>query len=202
MATLGLFPLELVLLPGERVPLHIFEPRYKELINECLSLGTEFGVLLADDSGNREVGTKASIVDVLERLPDGRLNILVEGRERFRVVQNTSGRSFATAETAEVLDEGGPPGEEAVGACLVAYQRLAEVAEVPLGELEPGAENLAFRIAASLTFSLESKQELLEMSSEDDRLIRVRELLEIAAVGLHRRLIQQRASLNGQVKGP
>jgi Lon protease-like protein len=202
MATLGLFPLELVLLPGERVPLHIFEPRYKELVNECLSLGTEFGVLLADDAGVREVGTKAAIIDVLERLPDGRLNILVEGRERFRVVQNTGGRSFATAETADVVDEAGLPSEETVSSCLVAYQRLSEVAEVPLDELDPGSENLAFRIAATLTFSLESKQELLEMASENERLTRVRELLEIAAVGLHRRLVQQRASLNGQVKEP
>src|SRR6476619_38938 len=83
---IGLFPLGLVLLPTERVPLHIFEDRYRELIGECIELEREFGLLYADDAGLREVGCRAGVLDVLERFDDGRMNIVVEGRERFRVV--------------------------------------------------------------------------------------------------------------------
>src|SRR5919206_377127 len=65
MSEIGLFPLQLVLLPSERVPLHIFEPRYKELIGECLEEGLEFGLLLEDESGRREIGTRAAVVEAL-----------------------------------------------------------------------------------------------------------------------------------------
>src|SRR6516165_8744487 len=82
---IGLFPLELVLLPSERVPLHIFEPRYKELIGECLRSGEEFGLVLQDEQGRREIGTKAVVVEVLQVFDDGRMNVVVEGHERFRL---------------------------------------------------------------------------------------------------------------------
>ena len=89
---IGLFPLELVLLPTERVPLHIFEERYKELIGECMALDRTFGLVFADERGLREIGTLAAVTAVLERFDDGRLNILAEGRERFRLVALTRGR--------------------------------------------------------------------------------------------------------------
>ena len=73
MAEIGLFPLELVLLPTERVPLHIFEPRYKELIGECLRSGDEFGLVLEDEQGRREIGTRAAVVEEMQEIdePDG-----------------------------------------------------------------------------------------------------------------------------------
>ena len=85
MAEIGLFPLGIVLLPTERVPLHIFEPRYQELIGECLDADEEFGLVYADEDGVREIGTRARVTEVLERFDDGRLTILVEGGLRFRV---------------------------------------------------------------------------------------------------------------------
>jgi Lon protease-like protein len=97
MSELGLFPLNLVLLPGEQAPLHVFEPRYRELIGECLDENEEFGLVLADDDGIREVGTRAGVIEVVEQFEDGRLNVVVEGRERFRLVELTEGRPFATA---------------------------------------------------------------------------------------------------------
>ena len=109
MDEIGLFPLGMVLLPSERVPLHVFEPRYRELIGECLEDDLEFGLVLADDDGLREVGTRAAITQVLDRFDDGRLNVLVEGRERFRLVTLTSGRSFQTGEVEPVDDEPGEP---------------------------------------------------------------------------------------------
>ena len=111
MDEIGLFPLGMVLLPTERVPLHIFEERYKELIDECIELEQEFGLVLQDDDGIREIGTRAAIVTVLERFDDGRLNVVVEGRDRFRVVALTSGRTFRTADV-EPLDDLEPDADE------------------------------------------------------------------------------------------
>ena len=110
MPQLGLFPLRLVAFPGERLPLHIFEPRYRELIAECLASGEEFGILLADDDGIRAVGTRVAIVELLEKLPDGRLNILVEGRERFRLAELSEGRSFNTGVVEPFVDDDDPAG--------------------------------------------------------------------------------------------
>src|SRR5207245_4713842 len=102
MTEIGLFPLGIVLLPTERVPLHVFEPRYKELIGECLDEESEFGLVLFDEDGLREVGTRAAVTDVMHRFDDGRLNVIVEGGERFRVLELTSGRSLQTAEVEAV----------------------------------------------------------------------------------------------------
>src|SRR5918992_2873968 len=109
MPEIGLFPLPMVLLPTEQVPLHIFEERYKELIGECIEEDRAFGLLYADADGIQEVGTSASIVEVLTRFDDGRMNVLVEGGERFRVLELTSGRSFQTGTTLPLLDDDDDP---------------------------------------------------------------------------------------------
>ena len=137
MPEIGLFPLELVLLPTERVPLHIFEPRYKELIQECLALGTEFGLLLEDEEGQREIGTRAAVIEVLQVFDDGRMNVVVEGRERFRVVEPTEGRPFATADVEPVVDEEDVPSAAEVEQSLSVFKRLAEAAEVEIDEPIP-----------------------------------------------------------------
>ncbi len=201
MEELGLFPLGIALLPGERVPLHIFEPRYKELIGECLAEGTDFGLVLADDTGMREVGTRAAIVEVLERLPDGRLNIVIEGGRRFRLVQLTEGRSFATAEVDELADEDETPTEDERARCLVAYDRVVEAAAADLDELDRDADTLAFQIAARIDLGTEVKQDLLELRSERERLLRLAPLLDRAADAVRReREIRERASSNGRVE--
>src|SRR5918997_2836461 len=104
MSELGLFPLGIVLLPTEQIPLHIFEDRYQELIGECLAEEREFGLVYADDAGLREIGTRAAVTEVLDRFDDGRMNIVVEGRDRFRLVELTEGRSFATGVVEPVAD--------------------------------------------------------------------------------------------------
>src|SRR4029079_18746362 len=85
ISDLPVFPLPLVLLPGELLPLHIFEPRYRELVGRCLAGPGPFGVVLDDDSGVREVGCLARDLTVLERLADGRLNVVVSGGEAGRL---------------------------------------------------------------------------------------------------------------------
>src|ERR687897_3616330 len=112
MDEIGLFPLGLVLLPTEQVPLHIFEPRYRELIGECLEAEEPFGLVYADDDGIREVGTLARVLEVTDRFEDGRLNIVVEGGERFRLVELTGGRSFQTGTVEPVVDRHDPPAPE------------------------------------------------------------------------------------------
>jgi len=195
-----LFPLELVLLPTERVPLHIFEPRYKELVNECLRAGSEFGILLSDGDGQREVGTRAAVVEVLQVFEDGRLNVVVEGSERFRVARPTGGRSFATAEVEAVEDEPDAARAGEVDAAMQAFDGLVEAAEAEVARPEPAAEGLSWALAARVEFGLAPKQELLELRSERARLLRVTELLEHATRGLVlERSVRERASGNGKV---
>ena len=124
---IGLFPLGLVLLPTEQVPLHIFEPRYRELIAECLEANQPFGLVYADDDGLRRTGTLASVVEVTERFDDGRLNIVVEGGGRFHLVELTDGRSFHTGTIEAIQDSDDPPSAEDLKRGLGLFSRLVEL---------------------------------------------------------------------------
>ena|SRR5215218_1754942 len=185
MAEIGLFPLGMVLLPGELVPLHIFEPRYKELIGECLAEDHEFGLILSDEQGLRSTGTRARVVDVLERFDDGRLNIVVRGGERFRLRNLTSGRSFQTGDVEPLEDADQPPSEDERARVRQLYERLADVAGEEVEELADGPE-LSFAVASRVDFGVEIKQKLLEQRSESTRLGYLAGLLETAAEALAR----------------
>jgi Lon protease-like protein len=196
---LGLFPLGIVLLPTERVPLHIFEPRYRELIGECIEEGIEFGLVYADENGVRELGTRARVDEVLEQFDDGRMNIVVEGGERFRVVKLTRGRPFMTAEVAEVDDvEGGEPESDVVARAVGAFRALAAAAEADAGDVDESEAQLSFRLAAQVELAPESKQELLELRSERRRLEMVADLLDaVRQVLIATRELGERAKKNG-----
>jgi Lon protease-like protein len=84
-----LFPLDVVLFPGTPLPLHIFEPRYKEMIAECRAQDRAFGVVRALEQGLADVGCTAEIVTVVKEYPDGRLDLVAEGRQRFEIVAST-----------------------------------------------------------------------------------------------------------------
>ncbi len=201
MGEIGLFPLPVVLVPGEQAPLHIFEPRYRELIAECLASGDDFGLVLADDDGMREVGTRAAVVEVVERFPDGRLNIVVEGRDRFRLLELTRGRPFATAEVDAVEDETDGPSDDERALCLAAYERVVQAADAELDELDRDADGLSFQIAARIDLGAEVKQGLLELRSERERVVQLAGLLDRAAEAVAReREIRTRASSNGRVE--
>jgi len=203
MGALGLFPLGLVLLPGEQVPLHIFEPRYQELIGESLELGAPFGVVYADDDGLRQVGTLARIAGVTERFEDGRLNILVEGGERFRLLDLTSGRSFVTANVEPFADQDDPADDTDIDRALALFGRLAELTESDVVAPERDTPELSFAIAGRFELSPELKQELLAESSERVRLVRLCELLGIAAETVERQKdVAARAQSNGKVHPP
>ena len=201
MPEIGLFPLELVLLPSERVPMHIFEDRYKELIGECLAEDGEFGLILEDSDGLRQVGTATGVVELIDTFDDGRMNVLVEGRHRFRVLGLTDGRSFQTADVEPLEDDGEPPAGDEIERTLAVFRHLVEVADAEQIEEPPVASpTLSFQLAARVDFGHELKQELLELRSEGERLRRLGELLELAAEALVReREVRERASGNGKV---
>jgi Lon protease-like protein len=197
MPVLGLFPLQVVLLPTEQTPLHIFEPRYKELIGDCLEGDEEFGLLLAEPDGMRTVGTRARIAQVLDELPDGRLNIVVEGGERFRLVELTDGRSFRTGEVEPYVDEEDEADAEDGDRALELFRRVAELAEAKAEAPEPSPQ-LSFEIAARIELPLELKQELLESRSEPERLRRLTQALDgIAELLKKQRELRDLGARNG-----
>lgn len=170
---LGLFPLGIVLLPGEVVPLHIFEERYKTLIGERLE-GGAFGIVLAGEDSVRECGTSARVAQLIEELDDGRMNVLVQGERRFRIVEirepDDPERDYLRAEVEFYRDaepEAAPALRDAV---LEVFGKVLALMEVE-GPQEPVGEGpLSFRVAAAVDFGAPLKQELLESLSEEQRL--------------------------------
>jgi Lon protease-like protein len=195
---LGLFPLGIVLLPTEVVPLHVFEERYRELIGECLELEREFGLVFADEDGVREVGTRARVAEVLERFDDGRLNVLVRGGERFRVERLTRGRSFLTAEVAPLEDEPAADDGDSAGRVVEAFRALAAAAGTEVEDPDDAEAALSFAVAARVELPVEAKQQVLESRSEPERRERVRELLDAAREAiLAARRLAEHAKRNG-----
>jgi Lon protease-like protein len=195
---LGLFPLGIVLLPTERVPLHIFEPRYRELIGECLEDDSEFGLVFADEDGVREIGTRARVAEVLERFDDGRLNVVVEGGSRFRVEELTRGRPFITAVVEPVEDEAGDVEHETAARAAGAFRALAALAGAETDAPDERSPQLSYELAAQVELAPEAKQDLLELRSEQERLELVAELLDVARQTLiATRELGERAKQNG-----
>jgi Lon protease-like protein len=188
------------LFPTEQIPLHIFEDRYQELIGECLEDEREFGLVFADEDGLREIGTRAAITEVLDRFDDGRLNIVVEGRERFRLVELTGGRSFQTA-IVEPVDEPADPAEAAdAERAFELFRKLIELTGAQVEEPEAEAELLSFELGGRFDFAPELKQRLLQLTSERERVKQLADLLEGAAEAVQREQeIAGRAASNGKV---
>jgi len=176
-----LFPLGLVLLPTEVVPLHIFEERYKTMVSECIEEEREFGIVWMSDAGLRDVGCTAEIAEVLERTEDGRSNILVHGSRPFRLVRRIDDMEYPAGDI-ELLEE---PGDEDVEAEVAeeARERYADlVARVTDTRPEQAelAELDSYRMAATVDFEPDLKQSLLEQRSEEGRLRMVAEMLTAA----------------------
>ncbi|HEX4678589.1 MAG TPA: LON peptidase substrate-binding domain-containing protein [Gaiellaceae bacterium] len=201
MPDLGLFPLPIVLVPTERIPLHIFEPRYRELVDECIALGEEFGLVLATGDGAvHEIGTRARIVQVLEVLDDGSMNIVIEGGERFRLLDLTSGRTFTTGIVEPVLDDDEPALSADVERALDVFSELAEASESDVDVPDPLSPVFDFEVAARVDFATDGKQRLLSMTSPRERMEALVGLLETALEAVRLELtLRERASRNGKV---
>jgi Lon protease-like protein len=170
---IGLFPLGLVLLPGEVIPLHIFEDRYKKLIGERLDEG-EFGIVLVEEDSVRECGTTARVAQLIEELDDGRMNILVEGVRRFRIVEvvtpDDAEADYLSAEVEYYRDSEPEASATAGEAVLDVFRKMLLLMDVENPEEPEGDGPLSFRIAAAVDFGAALKQELLESLSEEQRL--------------------------------
>jgi Lon protease-like protein len=195
-----LFPLGLVLLPGEVVPLHIFEDRYRQMIGECLDEQREFGILWLADDELKEVGCAARVTRVLERFDDGRLNILAEGTTPFRMERRIGDMAYPAGDVV-LLDDDPDTNDDALERARTAYADLVE--EVTDERPEPEALSAmgAYGMAATVDINPAAKQALLELRSEPARL----EQLEGLFAEALRRIktaarVAEQASGNGHLK--
>jgi Lon protease-like protein len=165
---LPLFPLEAVLFPGAPLPLHIFEPRYKEMIGELLQQRSPFGVVRAVDKGIAELGCTAEILEVTKRYDDGRLDIVSEGRRRFEIVSLDQERSFLRGEVVFFDDDPGrPPADEVKRLLELHHQALTLLGAEEQGQ--PDESQISFQVAGVMPFDLDFKQTLLGMRTESQR---------------------------------
>lgn len=198
-----LFPLQLVALPSELIPLHIFEDRYKAMIERCLEEPTEFGIVLVADDGLRPIGCACEIVEVLERFDDGRVNLVARGTRPFRIEARQDELPYP-AGVVEFLDDREEESDaDAAEEAHYAYAELVETAT----DRKPGPEEIdamsAYEMAATVEFDLDAKQGLLDVRSENARLKLVTRIFR----GALKRLefvdkAQARARSNGKIHLP
>jgi Lon protease-like protein len=195
-----LFPLGLVLLPQELVPLHIFEERYKLMIRECLDSDGEFGIVWLSDDGLRDIGCTARVTRVIERFDDGRLNILVEGAQPFRLLKRIDDMPYP-AGNVELLEDFDPSGDpELAERARARYAELVEKATEEKPDLDEIAELDAYGMAATVEHPPEAKQALLELRAENDRLRMVDEMFRTAIKRVaYAEEAAERAQTNGSV---
>lgn len=201
MSLLPLFPLDVVLLPGTPLPLHIFEPRYKELVSECLDRKKLFGVVRAKEEGVAEIGCTAEIITIAKKYPDGRMDIVTEGRERFEVIQVNQERSFLQAEVLYLQDEPGDATAEEIARALKLQGEISNLAGTQSAS-PPATETsrLSFNLIAPLPLDLDFKQTLLGMKSEAERVQAIISYFEAILPNLRRTVrVRQKAGGNGHV---
>lgn len=206
---LPLFPLDIVLLPEEPLPLHIFEERYKQMVGECLeakSSGTgqqEFGVVLGKDQEICRVGCTARIINLTRKYADGRMDIFTVGNRRFEILFTDTQSPYLRGGVQYFDDDTDTPGdaeaERAIELFRMAMQRIHKSSDMPIHFIQP-YRHLSFRIAAPLPLDLDFKQQLLMRRSESDRLQEVIRVVErlISQVDLVRKA-QARAGGNGDI---
>lgn len=210
---LPLFPLPLVLLPGTALPLHIFEPRYRQLLADCLEGDKRFGIVrLPEGVAEKDIapGTIGCIAEIVsnERLPDGRSNIVVRGAERFALVSFIASQRPYHMCTAELLEDEFEIGGELdtiAERVREMFRRVARAARTladdpdPLPELPDDAASLSFAITSMIDMGLDARQEILSSRSRLERLRHLDRVLS-AALGpiLARAQVHTRAKTNGR----
>ena len=199
---LPLFPLGLVLLPGEPVPLHIFEPRYREMVRVCLDGERPFGIVYASESRLAGVGTAARIERVVQRYDDGRLDIVAVGESRFEIVEIHRDLSYLSADVRDVADTGGDD-RAARQSAIARHLKLLEMAgEAPDPQRYQTEAPMSFVIGRNAGLDLDDKQGLLEMTTEAERVRALSEHLGALLVRLERsRELRDRARGDGLAEG-
>ncbi len=194
-----LFPLGLVALPSESVPLHIFEDRYLRLIAHCTEgEGSEFGIIWLSDEELKQTGCACLVEQVIERLPDGRMNILARGSRPFTLLERQDDLPYPAGVVEFAVEEPEEPDEDAGASARELYAEL--VAQATDRELTPDelAELDSYRMAGTVEFDLPDKQQLLELRSENDRL---RLLATLLGSAIERLELLERAQVRAQSNG-
>ena len=201
---LPLFPLGIVALPSELVPLHIFEERYRTMIGEGLENESEFGIVWVADDGLKATGCACEVSQVLERLPDGRMNIVCRGTRSFRLVEQVGDDPYPAAVVEWLDDKPEPVDRATLTAAQEAYNDLVEQATDEPAEPARVAAMSADEMAATVDFGLEAKQGLLDLRSENGRLRLLTRLFRAAIKRLeYAERAQERAQSNGKLRfGP
>jgi Lon protease-like protein len=195
-----LFPLNVVLFPGANLPLHIFEPRYREMVKACLQEKSEFGMLLSMPNGVARVGCTAEIVQVVKHYPDGRMDILTVGRAPFRVVDLFADNPLLEGHV-DYLEDREAPGNPSVQRVLVELYEACHTLiydDYPKNLQGTPTDELSFLVAGTLPMDLLWKQQILELRSESDRQERLVAYLREWAPHLQKsEAMRQRAGGNG-----
>jgi Lon protease-like protein len=195
-----LFPLGLVALPTELVPLHIFEERYKTMIGRCLDEGSEFGIVWMAEDGLRPIGCACEIAEVVERMEDGRINLIARGTRPFRIEARQEELPYPAGTVEFLTDRSEDPDADAAEAAHAAYADLVNEAtdrEADRAEIDAMS---AYQMAATVEFGLDAKQGLLDLRSETARLRLVTRLFRAALKRLDFvNRAQARARSNGRV---
>jgi Lon protease-like protein len=196
-----LFPLGLVALPHEQVPLHIFEQRYRTMIAECLEDDREFGIVWLSDDGLKGVGCACRVEQVLEEMEDGRLNILCRGTRPFRLLERVEHLPYPAGTVEWLVDKAEPADPATVEKARDAYAALVESATDEPADPDKLATMDAYAMAATVDFGLDAKQGLLDLRSENARLRLVSRLFRAAIKRLDFiERAQARARSNGKVR--
>jgi Lon protease-like protein len=196
-----LFPLGLVALPSEYIPLHIFEARYRTMVAECLERDRELGIVWLSRDELKPVGCAVAIERVLERMEDGRINILTRGTRPFRLIERQDDLAYPAGIVEFLGDRAEEPDEEAREAAREAYAELVREATDGEPEADLLAAMSAYDMAATVDFGLEAKQGMLELRSENARLRLLTRLMRAALKRLEFvDRAQTRARSNGKVR--
>src|SRR5260370_16929841 len=165
---ISLFPLNVVLLPGAELPLHIFEPRYRQMVKDCLEEKTEFGMVLSLDKGVARVGCTAEIVQVTKRYQDGRMDILTIGRAPFRVVELFTEDPLLEGQVDYLEDRESPAGPNVQRALVELFEACHTLIfdDYPKNLEGASTEDLSYLVAATLPMDLLWKQQILGLRSE------------------------------------
>lgn len=201
MSLLPIFPLDTVLLPGAPLPLHIFEPRYREMVAECLEQNRSFGIVRDKEGDVAQTGCTAEILAVTKKYDDGRMDIVTQGRERFEVIQLNQERAFLQAEVLYLHDEAGTASPEQVSQAMQLHGEILKLAGAEpekASEIDEG--RLSFYLAGSLPLDLDFKQALLETKSEAERLKALISFFETILPSM-RRTINARRKAGGNGHG-
>jgi Lon protease-like protein len=195
---LPLFPLDLVLLPGTPLPLHIFEPRYKEMIGECLEQKRVFGILRVLSEGLADIGCTAEIVAITKTYDDGRMDIVTRGRERFELLSVNQERAFLRGEILYLPDEPQAPTSEETARAIELHKQILTLANAQQDLPDSADSPLSYLLAGSLPLDLDFKQKMLALRSEAERTRIIISYFENILPSLRRAVqVRQKAGGNG-----